>query len=99
VDLAVRIVVLVLVVAGFWLAFQPRYAFVVHIKQGELRVAKGKVTAAFLRLVGEVCGEFGVSRGWVGGVRRGRRLRLAFSRHVPEPCRQRLRNLWVQEGW
>lgn len=94
-DLVVNVVVLALVVGGLWLAIQPRYVFVVRIEGGTARVSKGKVTPAFLAEIGRACDEFGTARGWVGGVQRGKRVALAFSRNIPHPCRQRLRNLWI----
>jgi hypothetical protein len=97
-DLFTRLVILGLMVAVAWIALQRRYAFVVRLQAGVPRLARGKVTAAFLHEIGRVCREAGVSDGWVGGVRRGRRVALRFSRHIPPPCRQRLRNLWLQLG-
>jgi hypothetical protein len=99
VELVIKVVVVVLVAAGFWFAFRPRYAFGIRIERGVPRVASGKVTAAFLLEIAEVCRQLGVKRGWVGGVRRGRKIVLAFSRGMPPPARQRLRNLWALKGW
>jgi Protein of unknown function (DUF3634) len=98
VDILFKLLVLALVVAALWWAFQPRYAFVIRIEGGVPRVARGKVTAAFLQNVGQACAELGVSRGWVGGVLRGRQVMLAFSRNIPQPCQQRLRNIWGLSG-
>lgn len=93
-----KLVFLVLVAAALWWAMQPRYAFLICIAGGVPRVTRGKVTSAFLQQVGEVCAEEGLSRGWVGGVPRGRQMALVFSRSIPPPCRQRLRNLWALQG-
>jgi hypothetical protein len=92
-----NLLLLALLAVGFWWAIQPQYAFVVQIDDGSPRVARGKVTPTFLRTVQEVCGRAGVARGWVGGVRRGRRVALAFSRDFPASCQQQLRNLWPLE--
>ena len=59
------------------------------------RVIKGKVTAAFLAEMAEVCREAGIRRGWVGAIRKGKRTLLVFSWHFPRGIRQRLRNLWA----
>jgi hypothetical protein len=72
----------------------PPFQFVIQISGGELRVAKGKVPAEFLDNMREVCREYGIHAGWVGGVKRGKAIALKFSRHFPPPCRQRLRNIW-----
>jgi Protein of unknown function (DUF3634) len=98
VELLVKVVVLGLVVAGFWFVLQPRYAFVIRIEGGAPRITRGKVTPAFARAVAQVCAELGVQRGWVGGVYRGRRIALAFSRGMARQCRQRLRNAWLVQG-
>ena len=84
-----------LVVAALCLAWQPRYLFKVRIDGGSALLAKGKLTAAFLEEIGHVCAEAKIRRGWFGGFRRGRQVVLAFSRSIPPPLQQRLRNLWV----
>jgi hypothetical protein len=98
-ELFGKLLVLALAAGLFWLAVQHRYVFVVRLEGGAARLARGKATPAFLRQVAQSCGEFGVTHGWVGGVRRGRRTALAFSASIPPACRQRLRNLWALEGW
>lgn len=77
-----------------WSFVQSQYAFEIRIHRGQPRVRKGKVTAAFLEQVAEVCRESGVARGWIGGARRGSRIALRFSRHFPPGPQQRLRNEW-----
>ncbi len=72
-----------------------RHAFIVRIKHGAPRMVKGKVTAAFLDEVMDICRESGIRRGWVGGLWRGKRIVLVFSWHFPARVRQRLRNLWL----
>jgi hypothetical protein len=90
--------VVALLAGAVWWVIQPRYAFMIRIEDGVPRLETGKVTAAFLQEVGQVCPEQGVSEGWIGGVQRGQRTSLAFSRNIPLPCQQRLRNLWVLQG-
>jgi hypothetical protein len=99
VELLIKVVVVAFAVAAFWLAFRPRYVFRIRIEAGVPGVASGKVTAAFLLEIAEVCRQLGVRRGWVGGVRRGRKIVLAFSRGMPPAAQQRLRNLWTLKGW
>jgi hypothetical protein len=84
---------------GFWSACRPRPRFVVRIANGVPRVARGKVTQAFLQEIGEVCDRHGVRRGELRGVDEGRRIALVFSGNMPEPCRQQLRNIWNLSGW
>ncbi|MDB5312485.1 MAG: hypothetical protein JWO38_6687 [Gemmataceae bacterium] len=80
--------------AALWVADGRNYVFWIRVTDGRPVVRRGVITAAFLEHVGEVCREYGVRSGWVGGVRRGRRTRLVFSRSLPPGCRQRLRNVW-----
>ena len=77
-----------------WSILQSQYAFEIRVKNGQPHIRKGKVTRAFLTRVAEVCQESGVLRGWIGGVPRGRRIALRFSRHFPPGTQQRLRNEW-----
>src|SRR4051794_39976343 len=84
---------------SLWYAGGLRYAFVVAVREGEVRVRRGKVAPAFLAEVRRICREHDIRRGWVGGVRQGRTLRLAFSGSLPPGCRQQLRNVWGLIGW
>jgi hypothetical protein len=101
-DLFARCVALLiagLLVYALWRAAQPRPVFVVRITNGEPRAVTGTVTAAFLQRVREVAADCGVTSGRVTGSPRGRRIRLAFSQHIPEGARQQLRNWWMMSGW
>jgi hypothetical protein len=93
-EWVIKLLVLGFVAWAIWSVLQPRYAFEIRVQGGRPRVRKGKVTPAFLTRVAEVCRESGVPRGWIGGVPRGRRVALRFSRHFPPGTQQRLRNEW-----
>jgi hypothetical protein len=90
-----EILILALVVGGAWIALSPKLVFKIRVAQGSLRVTRGTVAADFQQQAGEILEQWGISRGWIGGVRRGRRLTLIFSHSVPPGCRQQLRNLWT----
>jgi hypothetical protein len=94
-GLTIQVVVLGAFAWGVWAAVQPRYDWKIRIAGGRPLVRKGKVTAAFLSHVADVCRETGVSRGRIGGERRGRRVALRFSRDFPPGSQQRLRNEWL----
>jgi hypothetical protein len=81
-----------------WSIVRGRYAWEIRIKHGQPEVRKGKVTAAFLAQVTEECQATGVTRGWIGGVFRGRRVSLFFSRDFSPGMQQRLRNAWQSLG-
>ncbi len=97
-NVVVNLLVAGLIVAALWWVMQPHYVFLVQLDARGARLIRGKVTPAFLERFAEVCREAGVAQGWVGGIRRGRRISLGFSRSIPEGCRQQLRNLWLQHG-
>jgi hypothetical protein len=93
-DLLVKFAVAALLIAALWLLLIPRREFVVRIAAGKASISRGKLPPGFLQEVNEVCATSGVTDGAVWGVRRGQRISLGFSDSIPEPCRQRLRNLW-----
>jgi hypothetical protein len=97
-ELLGKLVFIGLAVGVLWFICQPRFVFVVRIESGKPRLSRGKVTAGFLHQVSEMCDSAGVARGWVGGVLRGKRIALLFSRSIPPPCRQQLRNQWLLHG-
>jgi len=91
----IKLLVIGLAVWLIWSFIQPRYVFEIRIHRGHPSVRKGKVTRAFLSRVAAVCEENGVARGWIGGVRHGRRIALRFSCQFPLGSQQRLRNEWA----
>jgi hypothetical protein len=95
VETLVQLGVIGMLLGALWIAWQRRYTFMVHLRAGVPRVTHGKVTASFLQELRQACEEAGVTRGWVGGLARGRRTALVFSRSIPPACQQRLRNLWT----
>jgi hypothetical protein len=99
VDVLLTLGLAALVAWGLWSAFRPRPVFVVRIKDGVPRPAKGTVTQAFVHQIGETCRRHHVQQGVVRGVNQGRRIALSFSRGIPPACQQQLRNLWTLTGW
>ena len=83
----------------YWLLAKPPAVFVVRFHDSVPFTAHGKVTPGFLAAVNDVFREFAVSSGEVRGLRRGSRIVLWFSSHIPAAARQRLRNWWVISGW
>jgi Protein of unknown function (DUF3634) len=93
-DLLEPAIILVVVTGVAWFCFSGRYEFHVRITPGSMKLTTGKLTLDSLSQLREICAEWQLKRGWIGGVRRGKRLRLMFSRNVPPGCRQQMRNLW-----
>lgn len=75
-------------------ALMPRYVFLVQIHGNDVRVTKGKVPGEFVDNIREICREFGIVSGWIGGIKRGKTIALRFSSNFPANCQQRLRNVW-----
>ena len=88
-----------LLVVGFiaWMIpviLKSRYEFTIVVKHGNAHRQAGRVTAAFVAAVSEICQTSGIERGWVGGVRREKIIGLRFSHEFPRPVQQRIRNEW-----
>jgi hypothetical protein len=90
-----QLLVVAVVAGGAWVALAPKLVFRIRVVKGTLRITQGKLTPDFQQQVREVLQQWSISRGWIGGVQRGRRVTLVFSHNVPSGCRQQLRNLWV----
>jgi|HubBroStandDraft_1064217.scaffolds.fasta_scaffold528519_1 hypothetical protein len=88
------IIVLVVVAVVARVLFSGRFEFRVRISRGSLKLTTGKVTHDSLLQLKTICTEWQIKHGWIGGVRHGGRVQLAFSRSVPPGCRQQIRNMW-----
>jgi hypothetical protein len=97
-DWVIKILVISFVIWVMWSILQPRYVFEIRVNGGQPRVRRGKVTARFLGRLTAVCEEYGVGRGWIGGVQHGRLVALRFSHHFSPGLQQRLRNEWLTLG-
>ena len=90
--------VIVVVIAGATAVYQalgkPRYLFNVRIRNGSVRLQRGKLAQSQLMTLREVVREHQIARGWIAGERHGRLVRLVFSRGFPGGAAQQLRNLW-----
>ena len=92
--LAFAVLALALIVFAVW----PRPEFVLRIREGKVRVAKGKPPPEFTHQCQVLCETWNVRHGAVKGLRRGRRISLGFARGIPEEHCQRFRNLWGLYG-
>jgi len=77
-----------------WALLRPRYDFVVRIVDGVAKTTRGRVLSVQLDEINSLCRGFGLKRGWVGGVRTRKHVRLYFSSNLPPEFRQRMRNMW-----
>ena len=90
----IELVLVLVVVVAVLLACRPRPVFVIRIRDGTARAARGPVPQAFVGQVQDVCREQHLSTGTIRGFLVRKRIVLAFSRHIPPPCHQRIRNIW-----
>lgn len=86
----------VLAFATVWLGFVPplHASTLIRVRQGELHVARGSLKPHAREHVTDILNEAGVSNGFIA-VTPGNR--VAFSRHIPAPIRQRLRNVLLNQ--
>ena len=94
-DQLFNLVIVAGLLAIVWAVLRPSYVFLIRIDNGAAKLAKGRVAPEFLSHVGDICAERGITRGWIGGIGRGRGVRLVFSHSIPSHCRQQLRNVWA----
>jgi hypothetical protein len=90
----IRIVIILTVVAGVLVLLRPRPLFVVAIEDGKARVRRGKVPEAFIRDCDYLSSEYGIRAGVIQGFWGSGKVKLQFSRHIPEAHHQRFRNVW-----
>jgi hypothetical protein len=93
------VLVLGVAAAAWWLLCKPPTVFVVRVRGGQPEATRGKVTDALRLAVADVFREFGLQKGEIRGVARGRRIALWFSSGLPPEAGQRLRNWWALSGW
>jgi hypothetical protein len=98
-DALLLVLLIAVVGAALWWATTQRSTFVVRLVHGQPRILRGKVTAAFLAEIGDVCRRHGIASGTIRGVVRNDRIALSFSRGFPSTCQQQLRNAWTAQGW
>jgi hypothetical protein len=93
-DFPAQIFFVVVAAAVIWALCQPRYLFIVVVKDGKVIRSKGAVPRIFLDAVDAVCRDSPSFSGTIRGVMRGKQIRLVFSRQVPQNLQQRFRNAW-----
>jgi len=92
------LVLLVVVGAIAWVIWHGRAEFVVRIRDGRPERFRGPVGKEFLRDLEEICRREEIPAGTIRGKRDGGRVVLQFSRQIPQPCQQQIRNAWQASG-
>lgn len=95
----IAIVAVVVVVLLILKLARPDAVFVIELQDGTAKASHGVVVQGFLSLVEETAKEFMITRGEIRGIARQDEIALWFSKDLPQPFRQRLRNAWVMSGW
>ncbi len=93
-DLILKILIVAAIVFFCWLVLQPRYLFVIDIRDGQVKRSRGVVPPGFMEDVERICRDSHLVSGSIRAVARGKRTSLSFSRHIPSPVCQKLRNAW-----
>ncbi len=89
-------VVLALIGLGLWILLSPRSSFVIRTSAGKTWISRGKVSGSFVAEVEDILRRAGVEAATVRGDIYGtkRHIKLRFSRTIPPPVRQQIRNAW-----
>ena len=82
------------VIAGALYLMKPRPVFVVQLKDGQAITIQGKVAGYFLRECERIAAMYQLSDGRIEGCRAGQRVRLRFSKSIPQEYHQNFRNVW-----
>ena len=71
--------------------------FRIDWRQRQARLTRGRLTARLVDSFGRTLADANAPDGWIEGIQERRRVRLRFSRRLPDGVRQQLRNLWELE--
>ncbi|WOO43014.1 DUF3634 family protein [Rubellicoccus peritrichatus] len=75
--------------------FLPGTAFVIEIRQGEIRQhSSQKIPSPFLSTLKDKLESEAIESGAIYGVRQSNNITLAFSKEIPKNMRQPLLNTW-----
>jgi len=80
--------------AAFLLRLAEPALCTVQFAADGLRVTRGQLPPSLHRDLSDAVHELGLAHGWIDVVQRDGRLQLRFHPDVPEPCHQRLRNVF-----
>lgn len=98
-KVGVAVIVIGLVFWATHRTIRSRRYFTIKLINGEPRVVQGKATAPVLALVRDVTSHNGIQSGTISAVEAPVGVRLEFSRSIPEPTRQQMRNGWGILKW
>ena len=92
----VIIAVVVLALAIGYAAYTARKSFVwsIKVRDGSSALSRGKIPLTAVAELVDVLNRNGVRNATIYGIRRRGTVTLAFSRSIPQSCRQGLRNVW-----
>jgi hypothetical protein len=92
----VVIKILFLAILGFtlFMLFRPKAVFVLKIRNGKVRVIKGRVPRGFIEDCQQLVSENNLRRGTIRAVKMSGRVSLRFSYSIPKRNHQQFRNAY-----
>jgi kynureninase len=81
---------------SFLKRFFGAYEFIIELRDGTARAARGKVSSRMLGELSECACQYGIKQGIIYGERGPGVVRLAFSKDIPLSTHQQFRNIWNQ---
>ena len=78
----------------FFKSFFYPAVFEIRFRSGDITLARGKATKAFIQECLEVCKRENLDKITIFGVNSEYGIRLEFSSNTPDSCRQMFRNIW-----
>ncbi len=101
-EIVLKVGVVIIIGLIGWAAYQasrPRRYFTIKLGNGEPKVVHGKATGPVLALIRDVASHNGLKSGTISAIQAPQGVRLEFSRSIPEPARQQMRNGWGILKW
>jgi hypothetical protein len=77
-----------------WLGARRRVVFRIRIEEGKVQRVAGDAPHAFVEEVERLCRFWGIDRGWIKGIRRGRRIAVTTGGGMGREHAQAFRNAW-----
>jgi len=91
----VIIAVVVVALAIGYIAYAARnFVWSIKVRDGSSALTRGRIPLTAVAELVEVLNRNGVRNATIYGIRRRGTVTLAFSRSIPQSCRQGLRNVW-----
>ncbi len=91
------LIVIFAITAGLFYLTRSPVVFVIKYRNGTPSVVRGRLTAAMLESIEEICRQNRVTSGTITAIPYGKRIRMKFSADISPGCQQQIRNLMLVE--